>query len=233
MLFHAQKWPLNRPSLILFFRFAMGVFFSLFLVHNLGCSKGNYVGPESADYLATAAQDDCGYIQNEFGQRVSWKSRVPVEFFISKTIPEEFHQDIVEAAEDWNRSAGKVVIKINLSQLDTIQFSSQDLKNSIVGLSEWDDSKNTQQALTIVKYRGSSISEADIKVNMKDFVYYSKDPQNSKQIHFGSLLVHELGHGLGLKHGLIKPTVMWSTLSSSLVRTKLSTSDLKSLECEY
>lgn len=199
----------------------------------LSCSKGTYVGPESADYLATAAQDDCGYVQNEFGQRVSWKNRTPVEFFVSNTIPAEFHQDIIDAANDWNNAAGRTIITINLTQVDSIQFSSQDLKNSITGFTEWDETKKNQQAVTVIKYRGDLITESDIKVNLKDFVYYSKEPQNSTQVHFGSLLVHELGHALGLKHGTVKPTVMWSTLASSFVRTSFSSLDLKSLQCEY
>lgn len=199
----------------------------------LGCSKGSYVGPESAGYLATASQEDCGYIQNEFGQRVSWKANVPIEFFVAKTIPTEFHQDIVEAANVWNQSAGKTIIKVNFSALDSSEFSIGDLKNTISGFTEWDESKSTQQAVTVVKYRGTLISEADIKVNLKDFVYYSKEAQNSNQVHFGSLLVHELGHGVGLKHGPVKPTVMWATLSSLLIRTKLSDADQKSIGCEY
>lgn len=203
------------------------------IAFQMGCSKGIYVGPESSEYLATAAEDECGYIQNEFGQRVSWKTRVPVEFLVSKSIPAEFYEDLTEAAEIWNRASGKKIIVINVSQLDTTEFSTSDLKNTITGYTEWDDTKSTQQAVTIVKYKGALISEADIKINLKDFVYYTKDPQNSSQVHFGSLLVHELGHALGLKHGLVKPTVMWSTLASSLIRTNLSSADTTSLGCEY
>src|SRR5437868_2585965 len=84
----------------------------------MGCSKGVYLGPESAEFLATASQEDCGYLQNEYGQRVAWKENLPAEFFVSKTIPEEFRQDIVDAAEVWNKSAGRTVLKINLTDLD-------------------------------------------------------------------------------------------------------------------
>ncbi len=198
-----------------------------------GCSKSISVGPENAEYLATAAEVDCGYIQNEFGQRVSWKTHAPIEFFVSKSIPAEFHADLQEAADAWNKAAGKTVIIINLTKLDTTEFSTPDLVNSITGFKEWDETKATQQAITIVKYRSALIFEADIKVNFKDFVYYSKESQSTTQIHFGSLLVHEFGHALGLKHGIVKPTVMWATLASIFVRTQLSGTDTSSLECEY
>lgn len=220
-----RLWGKGSPIFIIIFCM-LGIF-------QLGCSKGTYVGPETAHYLATAAQDDCGYLQNEFGQRVSWKSHLPVEFFISQSIPTELHQDIVDAAEVWNQAAGKTILKINLTQPSAIEDSSSDAKNTVTGSLNWDESKSTQQAISIVKYRGVLISESDIRVNLKDFVYYSKEPQNSKQVHFGSLLVHELGHSLGLKHGLVKPTVMWSMLPSTLIRTKLSNRDTTSLECEY
>lgn len=198
----------------------------------LGCSKGVYLGPESAEFLATASQESCGYLQNEYGQRVAWKENLPAEFFVSKTVPEEFRQDIVDAAEIWNNSAGRTVLKINLSDLES-PLSTSDQRNTIAGLQDWDEDKATQQAVTIVKYRGNLITSADIKVNLDDFVYYSKEPQNSKQVHFGSLIVHELGHALGLKHASIRPTVMWATLGFDIVRTSLSTTDQKSLGCEY
>jgi len=206
--------------------------FLAFAIIQIGCSRGVYLGPESAEFLATASQEDCGYLQNEFGQRVSWKENLPVEFWISKSIPEEFRQDIVTAAETWNLSAGKPVFKINLSDLDVV-LSTSDQKNTIHGLQEWDEGKSTQQAVTIVKYRGNLITGADIKINLTDFVYYSKEPQNSKQIHFGSLLVHELGHAIGLKHATIKPTVMWATLGFDVIRVSLSKTDQQSLGCEY
>jgi hypothetical protein len=198
----------------------------------MGCSKGVYLGPESAEFLATASQEDCGYLQNEYGQRVAWKENLPAEFFVSKTIPEEFRQDIADAAEIWNTSAGRTVLKINLSDLES-PLSTSDQRNTIAGLQDWDEDKVTQQAVTIVKFRGNLITSADIKVNLDDFVYYSKEPQNSKQVHFGSLIVHELGHALGLKHASIRPTVMWATLGFDIVRTSLSTTDRKSLGCEY
>lgn len=206
----------------------LGVFLFIFC----GCTKGINLGPQRAEFLATAAQDECGYLQNEFGQRISWKSHIPVDFFVSKTIPEEFHQDIIEAADIWNRASGKTIIKIHLNDTEDT-FSTTDQKNSIIGLTSWDEDKNTQQALTVAKYRGNLINSADIKVNLKDFAYYSKEPQNSKQIHFGSLLVHELGHTLGLKHAVMKPTVMWATLGSINIRTQLSNTDQTSVECEY
>ncbi|GEM_PF-539007 len=206
--------------------------FLVFAILQLGCSRGVYVGPESAEFLATASQEDCGYLQNEFGQRVSWKENLPVEFWISNSVPEEFRQDIVDAAETWNQSAGKTVFKINLSDLE-VPLSTSDQRNTIHGVQSWDEGKSTQQAVTIVKYRGNLITSADIKINLSDFVYYSKEPQNSKQVHFGSLLVHELGHAIGLKHATIRPTVMWATLGFEVIRISLSKTDQQSLGCEY
>ena len=205
---------------------------ALIVALQIGCSKGVYLGPESAEFLATASQEDCGYLQNEYGQRVAWKENLPAEFYVSKTIPEEFRQDILDAAEIWNKSAGRLVLRINLSDLES-PLSISDQRNTIAGLQDWDEDKSTQQAVTIVKYRSNLITSADIKINLKDFVYYSKEPQNSKQVHFGSLIVHEMGHALGLKHASIRPTVMWATLGFDVVRTSLSPTDQRSLGCEY
>lgn len=214
-------------------RFSLLIVSIAFSTVFFGCSKGTHLGPESAQYLATASQDACGYLQNDFGQRVSWKDKLPIEFYVSKTIPTEFHEDISAAAEKWNYSAGKPVVKINFSDLEGAQFSTDDTKNVIYGFTDWDEDKSTQQALTIVKYRVNQITSADIKINFQHFIYYKTEAKEKTQIHFASLILHEIGHALGLKHAAPRPTVMWPTLASDYVRMQLSTSDRQSVGCEY
>ena len=47
-------------------------------------------------------EDACHFEQNSLQQRVSWESSVPVKLHIHKDVPAEFHQDIRDAAEEWN-----------------------------------------------------------------------------------------------------------------------------------
>ena len=54
-----------------------------------------------------------------------------------------------------------------------------------------------------------------------------------RHIHLESLIIHELGHVLGLKHNDDKSSIMQRTLSGQVERDVIGDSDYKNVQCEY
>lgn len=207
------------------------IFTSFFLL--MACNPSKFLGPESKTDLATESQESCGYIQNEFGERVSWKSNLPVKLYLDSSIPSDMTDSIYKAADIWEKASGKKLFEIQRAENAVSIKPSHDDVNSIYWSKTWDDSKKSQQAITTLSFAGPLISEADIKINNKDYEFYTEEPQNSMQVNMESLMLHELGHVLGFKHLSIKPTVMWPTLAPAFLRIELYKNDLTTLKCEY
>ena len=71
-------------------------------------------------YLSACApksQEDCGYVQNVYGERISWKGKVPVVMKIHESVPPSYYDSIKQAADTWNRSMGKTVIVVDTNDI--------------------------------------------------------------------------------------------------------------------
>lgn len=197
----------------------------------LSCRAG--INPVDESSVGAAAEDDCGFVQNSYGARVAWKNKIPVTVQVDPQINEEFFNAAARAADRWNSLTGKKLIALEKLPAEQKVDPTQDLTTGLYWRTDWAAEKNNQQAVTTLFYKGNTISEADIKINAKDFNFYSNEPNSNREVHMESLLVHEFGHLLGLKHSIIWPTVMWATLAANTVRDVISEKDLASLKCEY
>lgn len=160
--------------------------------------------------------------------------KIPATLSVPPTWPEEYYPSLEKAVEHWNGSSGKKLIELRKVDKDFAEENPmQNEISTIHWMKEWSDNKSTQQGLTVVYYKGVQTTEADIKINAKNFSFFTTEPTAEQQIHMQSLLVHELGHFLGLKHSSTMPTVMWPTLPAEIIRDTISTTDLQSLKCEY
>lgn len=180
----------------------------------------------------------CGFVQNVYGERISWKGRVPVEMRLHQSVPEEYRQAMVSAAEVWNKALGRTIIVVNADQpLGGPVESKKDNQNVIYFYPTWEAERNTEQARTSIYWKGDTIEEADIRINTTNFSYYVQtegktSPTN--KVNVEALVIHEMGHVLGLRHNdIVGGSVMASTLKSGYDRTKLVENDVKSLKCEY
>lgn len=210
----------------------LGIVFVILSLFLAAC-QGKFLEEPEQSSVGSAAEDDYGFVQNSYGARVSWKTKIPVTVQVDPLINEEFFNAASRAADRWNSLAGKKLIVLEKLPRDEVASPSQDLSSGLYWRTEWADEKNNQQAVTTLFYKGSLISEADIKINAKDFNFYANEPNSNREVHMESLLVHEFGHLLGLKHSTVWPTVMWSTLAANTVRDVISEKDLSSLKCEY
>lgn len=193
---------------------------------------------------APKSQEDCGFVQNVYGERISWKSDVPVTMYIHASVPDSMVQAIQVAAETWDKTVGRKIFNIIAYPKLTGPINPhQDGKNVIYLMDNWEANRSSEQGRTSVYWIGDLIKEADIRLNAADFGYYWRgqtlskaskvDRQNSGPVNVEALVLHEMGHVLGLKHKDSDGSVMATYLAAGDDRTNLAGTDSASLQCEY
>ena len=192
---------------------------------------------------APKTPDDCGFQQNVYGQRISWKNKLPVDLVISSSIPVELKSAIYRAANSWERTLGKKAFNLVEENLQNSALPGRDKKNGIYFLKNWESDKKTEQGRTSVYWAGDEIQEADIRINAYNFSYYNENAQqliraenvkdNSAGYSFEALVLHEMGHFLGLKHKEESGSVMATYLSANTDRVQPAAVDSLDTRCEY
>lgn len=207
------------------------VLFSICLLTLSACDK--VLGPGNETELASEAESSCGFVQNSYGQRVSWQNPE-----INLLIDPDFSTDMESALKD-AIAVLETALQRKLFSFEKWSSASAlvprlDGKNGIFIVKDWPNNSSKTQAVTNLYYTGKSVTEADIKINTRHYEYFFNPESNHKsQVHLSSLFLHELGHALGLQHSSQLPTVMWPILEYDLVRLKLSEKDQENLKCEY
>lgn len=181
--------------------------------------------------IAMSAEEPCGYVVNTFGYRVSWKNKVPVSLMISKNWPEKHLNAVHRAVDQWNAATGRDLLKIVREKAGN--EPRKDSRNGLHWMHEWSSSRKTEQAQTTMYYEGNRPYEADIKIDAKYFEYYDDDWSDGGQYHLESLLIHELGHLLGLAHAYTPRTVMSPFLYPYDRRVDITPNELEAIKCEY
>jgi hypothetical protein len=179
-------------------------------------------------------EESCNFVQNSQYQRISWKSD-KVALHIDSSVPQEFLPSVEAAVEVWNKKLNKKIISIVKSSTSGSNANaSKDGVSKLYWKDSWDLSKPNEQARTTVYWQGSRIYEADVQVNAKNFKYFKTGDQvDISKVHVESLLVHEIGHVLGLAHRDDDGSVMKTNLLSGYVRDEPGQVDMSSLKCEY
>lgn len=202
-----------------------------------GCAKsGPTLGPGDNDLLASESETDCGFIQNAYGQRVSWKSKIPIKLKLHTNFPAEHESVLREATQHWNEAAGMTLFVLERAENIIKDYNpTPDQHNAVVWHLKWPEALNKKfQGLTSLNWRENQLYEADVAINNETFNFFTGSaPTTLADVHLKSLLVHELGHVLGLKHRSTVPSVMWAVLNGGSVRDTLTDADRATLKCEY
>ena len=183
------------------------------------------------------SEPDCGFVQNVYGERISWKDTAPISLLVHESFPAEMLPALQKAVADWEQAMGRPVFRIVQTGYQSAG-PRQDGVNVIYWMKTWEENKSTEQARTSVYWVGDQIREADIRVNAKNFCPFLEQPavhtdQDCQDVHLESLLLHELGHVLGLKHKDNQSSIMATYLGSQTKRTIVSKADQDNLKCEY
>lgn len=182
-----------------------------------------------------AVQEACGFVQNSQGQRVSWKSTPYFNLYIDTAVPSEYHEAIYFAADQWNEALGRDLLRIQSGVQVGSEIPAKDGYSKIYFLDTWEENRvRTEQARTTIYWAGSRIYEADVRINIAGFSYFmnGSDPTSGK-VHLESLLIHEMGHALGLAHVHEHHSVMKPNLAYAQLRKEVGEPDMQSLSCEY
>lgn len=181
-----------------------------------------------------APQESCNFVQNPEQQRVSWNRQVPVKLYLHESVPEDAYEAIDRAVAEINLKAGngRDLLKIVARKAGGPLDPRKDGYSMIYWFKDWKDSRS-EQARTTIYWQGAEIFEADMRVNADSFKYYEGEDSNFTNVDLQSLIVHELGHVLGLAHNATSGSVMNITLNEGQNRRKLGDMDLASLKCEY
>lgn len=175
---------------------------------------------------------DCNFVMSSQIQRVSWKGQFPVKIYISPEVPTELRESVRIAASQWNYKFNKEAIVIYESD-NVPATAKKDGVNAIYWQKTWDEAKPEEQARTTILWKGDTITEADILVNAKNHQFSAFGKLEPHKVDFTSLMVHELGHVLGLQHVEGEPSVMQAKLADSTERIVPTETDVNSLKCEY
>lgn len=178
-------------------------------------------------------QPDCGFVQNVYGERISWKKGLPITLYIHESVPPSAYSSIENAIKDWEVTMGKPIFRIGGYGVKTNNEPKQDGINMIYWRSTWEPEKASEQARTSVYWISNEIKETDIRINAKNFSFFVNEPTSNKDVHLESLILHELGHVLGLKHEDQNNSVMATYLAYQIKRTDISDRDKNSVRCEY
>lgn len=193
------------------------------------------VGVMSACTRKLAPEASCNFVQNSDLQRVSWGSQTPVKLYIHESVDPKYWPAIQAAVDTWNQEIpGKDLFKIEGTGVTGPATPSRDGYSVIYMLNTWEADKPNEQARTTIYWTGNQIYEGDIRINAKNFSFnYQSNSGTFFGVDLQSLVLHELGHVLGLAHTSDAGSVMAVSLASGLERRAPSAGDLTDLRCEY
>lgn len=226
----------------------------MLVVFSVGCGPSGFPGMTKFEI---PSEDTCNFVQNMQGQRVSWKRDVPVGLWVHESVPTALLNSLYGAMAQWEYASGRPYFRILGIKRGPAQ-PAQDGESVIYWLTEWSTTSAREQARTTIHWLGDVIEEADIVINAKNHNLVSTIDISSEcleirngpghrhrpasassascgdaKVDFESLMVHELGHVLGLQHNEDGGSVMARELPYNVLRSVPQRVDMDSIRCEY
>lgn len=148
----------------------------------------------------------------------------PITIYASPALSAVERQQLQEAIVVWNGTRVGTVLRYGGTTSLLSYYWLSDGKNGVVK----GDIGNNVTAITSTKVNGSNIIEADISLNTR--VTYNNGSTQSGTYYLKSVLVHELGHVLGMADNGDPSSVMYYTYTG---RTGLNANDINDLDALY
>jgi len=173
---------------------------------------------------------------------LAWNSSAfPLAVKISTVFDSNETQATIDMGEEWE------VVEENFFDFTTTTHNPQhansdDYRDSILGiysLNPW-PADFSSQALAVTQLWGVrsgdviSLTHFDIFLNVEDYAFYNTGGGAANEYSFQSVMLHELGHSIGLEHNSSdSDSVMYPYLSSNTVKDLPQTVDLTDLSENY
>ncbi len=182
-------------------------------------------------------QPSCNFVENQELQRVSWTTDLPVNLYLDSSVPPDYVKPISEAIATWNALGEKINNRDFFILNDGDPGSptpAQDGYSKIYVMHSWEHSLANEQARTTIYWEGNRIYEADMRIDAANFQFFTDAlDRNFAQVDLQSLVLHELGHMLGLAHTTATDSVMQPSLAGGQIRETLGQTDIKDIQCQY
>lgn len=191
-------------------------------------------GPQEEN---TEPETACYFQQNKYNQRVSW-SRLPVRLHAESSLSLDQVEALKTAIEIWNQKfKSEMNGKTAFVFAGTISGTELLMNDGInlVSLAKTWERDPSEQAETVLHWSKTVIQDADVRINGLKPLSNSAIV-NSDELDIVALLVHELGHVLGL--GEIQVDA-YSAMSPYLGvgaqnnRRTIGAVEVDALRCEY
>lgn len=173
---------------------------------------------------------NCKGVQtNQYGEAIQWR-RLPIQIHINNNFPTQLRAGIYKAVDTWERATGMSLFSIE--EGETFRIAADSI-NVITFLTSYKRSSN-EEGNTSIAWRGDEIVDADILINGETYSYYvDQSDKQSNKLNIEALMLHELGHLLGLEHSKEEASVMSPTLAFGADRITLSDLDTINIRCLY
>jgi len=203
----------------------------IYIVLNAACAKapGINEGPLNYKYYA--------------GAPIAW-SQLPIKLELHESFPNEFIRDLEDAIKVWESQVNRPLFIIDWTKAPVVGpiKPRQDRHNVIYYVTEdWlqiSGHTSNVQAYVNTYDVGNEIIEGDLTINGLNFQYFSFHQLPyyipPGYTHLQSVLIHELGHMLGLAHcPYIRNSVMYPYFPDGEMRTELTPTDIRNLRSVY
>lgn len=170
---------------------------------------------------APKSAEDCQFSKNIYG-KIRKHETLPLTLYVSPEFPEDYTQQLMEAAAEINRD--RTYVQIYKSYLG----HSKNYVNEIYLSYMRDEISENELAVTFVWWSAvGNIKETDIVINSQNY-NFREDGHNFKR-----LMIHELLHALGMLHQEDDPVGIMYPYTFQFANQGMTEREYKNLECAY
>lgn len=201
----------------------------LVLIFCLSSSCSNIFEVQNVKNL-NASQLSCAGFKKNDRRSIFWSKSFPIKLYVNASFPEDKIIALTNAIYIWNTTFDSDLFNTEIG-FSTSLTPTKDQKNVIYWQTNW-VSTDLRNGTTLLYPESNNIIEADIILNAGNFILTADIPL-SFETDLTSLLVHELGHVLGLAHLDVETSIMQTVLQAGDIRHNLSAQDIENIRCMY